>query len=193
MDASLIAAQLGVAAGLAGAFVHRQGPPRGWLPHVFMAAAMAAMALPAHDPLGPAGWMLVLGCAAAWSLGRPGVRPGRVRAAAALDLYAMGVLTLLMPAVHGGGHGSGHASGQGAAAASVSSDWWSAPYAGLLIVWAAARFALAAAEHRNRHLVLAAQPSAAGTTAAEGAARPSVSSACSAAMIASMALMAFAV
>ncbi|MCF2529594.1 DUF5134 domain-containing protein [Yinghuangia soli] len=188
MDAQLIAAQLGVAAGLAGAYVHRQGPPRGWLPHVFMAAAMAAMALPEHDPLGPAGWMLVLGCAAAWSLGRPGVRPGRVRAAAALDLYAMGVLTLLMPAVHGGGHGSGHASGQGAAAAS---DWWSAPYAVLLIVWAAARLALAAAEHRNRNLVLASQPSSAAAT--EGAARPSVSSACSAAMIASMAMMAFAV
>lgn len=185
MDAHLLAAAPGAAAGLAGAYLHRRDRARGWLPHLLMAAAMAAMARPGQDPLGPAGWMLVLGGAAAWAMGRPGPRslpaaasgPGvrvAMRPAAALDLYAMGVLTLLMPAVQAPGHGH-HGSAAG-------SDWWSAPYAGLLALWFAARVTLAFAEHRR----------CAALALPKTGTNPSVSSACSTAMITSMAVMAFA-
>lgn len=178
MDVHSLAAVLGAAAGLAGAYLHRRGRVRAWLPHLFMAAAMTAMALPEHDPLGPAGWMLLLGVGAAWALGRPGTRRGPGRAAAALDLYAMGVLTLLMPAVHGGGHA--HHGGD------ADSTWWVPPYVALLAVWFAARLALATAEYRRYAAVPASGPRF------DGCANPSVSSACSTAMITSMAVMAFA-
>lgn len=180
MDAQVIAAALGVVAGLVGAYVHHRDQVRSWLPHLVMGSAMGAMAVPRHDPLGPAGWMLVLGGTAAWALGRPGPGRPRPRAAVALDLYVMGVLTLLMPALHGG---SGHATGGGHAGAS---DWWQGPYAGVLAVWILARFALGAADHRHHALAAAATP------AAPPQAKPSVTSACSAVMIAAMALMAFA-
>jgi hypothetical protein len=168
MDLQLLAAELGVFAGVFGAYAHRRKPARGWLPHLFMAGAMVGMALPRHDPLGPAGWMLVLGCAAGWALGRPGSRRARLGAAAALDLYAMGVLTLLMPAVH-----RHHAHG----AHAVASGFWQVPYAALLAVWLLARGALALRDHR----------------VAVSGANASVSSACSGMMIAAMALMAFGV
>lgn len=172
MDAQLLAAELGVAAGLVGAYVHRRGGVRAWLPHLAMGAAMAAMAAPRQDLLGPPGWMLVLAGAAAWSLGRPGAPGGwRPRAAVALDLYVMGVLALLMPAVHGGAHSGGvHGS---------SSGWWDGPYVAVIAVWAVTRTVLAVAEHRR--------PPA----AAKGGGS-AVSSACSGVMIGAMALMAFA-
>lgn len=185
MDAQVIAAALGVVAGLVGAYVHRRDQVGSWLPHLVMGAAMGAMAVPRHDPLGPAGWMLLLGGTAAWAFGRPGPgRPSR-RAAVALDLYVMGVLTLLMPALHGSG--SGHGAGDGHAGAG-SSDWWQGPYAGVLVVWILARFALGAADHRRHHALAAAGGSPSGPPQA----KPSVTSACSAVMIAAMALMAFA-
>ncbi len=148
MDAQLLAAELGVVAGVVGACAHRRAGVGAWLPHLVMGGAMGAMALPEHDPLGPGGWMLLLGGAAAWAWGawgRPG--RGRRRAAVALDLYVMGVATLLMPAVHGGGHGSseaGHAAGESA------TGWWSGPYAALLVLWALAHVALAVVEQRRR-------------------------------------------
>ncbi|MDI2132347.1 DUF5134 domain-containing protein [Yinghuangia seranimata] len=179
MDAQLLAAELGVATGLIGAYVHRRGRVRAWLPHLLMAAAMAAMAVPARDPLGPAGWMLLLGCAAAWAMGRP--RPGRTgisgrRAALALDLYAMGVLTLLMPAVHAHNVGPHHHE------ATAATGWWQAPYIGLLCVWFTCRVALAAVEARRR---------AAPVGIPVEAANPTVTYACSAGMMAAMGLMAF--
>ncbi|UGQ10392.1 DUF5134 domain-containing protein [Yinghuangia sp. ASG 101] len=198
MDAQLLAAELGVVAGLVGACVHRRDGAGAWSPHLVMGGAMGAMALPEHDPLGPGGWMLLLGCAAAWAWGRPG--RGRERAAVALDLYVMGVATLLMPAVHGGGHGSGtahHAAGEPA------SGWWSGPYAALLVAWALARVTLAAAEHRRRAVADrgcdaedAGSPAlgAAGGTVVlrRGAAKGSVPSVCSMVMIGAMGMMAFA-
>lgn len=202
MDAQLLAAELGVAAGLVGACVHRREGIGAWLPHLVMGGAMGAMVLPEHDPLGPGGWMLLLGCAAAWAWGRPG--NGRGRAAVALDLYVMGVATLLMPAVHGGGgHGSG---GAHHAAGEPATGWWSGPYAALLVVWALARVALAAAEHRRgvsgrgfesdgaECAGTAAVAAGAGAAVAvrRGAAKRSVPSMCSMVMIGAMGVMAFA-
>ncbi|HSA50988.1 MAG TPA: DUF5134 domain-containing protein [Yinghuangia sp.] len=194
MDAQLLAAELGIAAGLVGAYAHRRGGRGAWLPHLIMGGAMGAMALPQHDPLGPGGWMLVLGGAAAWAWGRPtgNRKRGGGRAGVAMDLYVMGVLTLLMPAVHGGGHGSGASHETGGDAAS---DWWSGPYAALLVVWALARVVVAAAEYRRcagREPGFDARgemDSGAGVWL--GAAKSSVSSACSVAMIGAMTVMAF--
>ncbi|WP_436774513.1 DUF5134 domain-containing protein [Yinghuangia sp. YIM S09857] len=168
MDAQVIAGVFGVVAGLVGAYVHRNGQVRSWLPHLAMGAAMGAMLLPRHDPLGPAGWMLLLAGAAAWALGRP--QPGlpRPRVAVALDLYVMGVLTLLMPALH---------SGHGAHPGGNPSSWWLGPYIAVLAIWATARIALAATPSPAR---------------SEAAPNSRVTSACSAAMMAAMTLMAFA-
>ncbi|MGW0662379.1 DUF5134 domain-containing protein [Streptodolium elevatio] len=207
MDAQVIAGALGVVAGLVGAYLHRRGQVRSWAPHLAMGAAMGAMVLPQHDPLGPAGWMLVLGGAAAWALGRPGPGLPRRRVAVALDLYVMGVLTLLMPALHGGAaHGS-----TGGGAHAGTSDWWLGPYVGVLALWAVARFALAATDRRRPAFACAAEPET-GAVIGPGPARgvggdvgvslsvsagpdpqtnPSVTSACSAAMMTAMALMAF--
>lgn len=189
MDAQVVAGALGVVAGLVGAYVHRRGQVRSWAPHLAMGAAMGAMALPRHDPLGPAGWMLVLGGAAAWALGRPGPGLPRPRVAVALDLYVMGVLTLLMPALHGG---AAHESSGGGAHAGTS-DWWLGPYVGVLAVWALARLALAASDHRQALATAAPLGAGAGPRPRPGSrANSSVTSACSAAMMTAMALMAFA-
>ncbi|MDI2132111.1 DUF5134 domain-containing protein [Yinghuangia seranimata] len=110
-----------MAAALVGAAAHRRGRVRGVLPYALMGAAMAAMAAPDRDPLGPGGWTVVLGLAAAWALGRPGARAGRP--GTALDLYAMAVLTLVAPAAHPAGH-AGHDAG-----------WWHGPYLALLVLW----------------------------------------------------------
>lgn len=99
-----------------------------------MAAAMAAQAAPAYDPLGPAGWTLTLGLAAAWTLGRPGTRtPGHPPTA--LDLYAMAAAALVMPIAMPATHAH--------TASSAATPWGQTLYATVVTTWLLARLALA--------------------------------------------------
>lgn len=137
-DWQLTGAALGLAGALAGVAAHRRAAVRVRCAHLLMAAAMAAQAAPAYDPLGPAGWTLTLGLAAAWTLGRPGTRtPGHPPTA--LDLYAMAAAALVMPIAMPATHAH--------AASSAATPWGQTLYAITMTTWLLAR-AVSAAPRR---------------------------------------------
>ena len=83
---------------------------RQWVAHGVMGCAMAAMAVPSRDPLGPAVWAVVLGCVLLWTASAglheraAGDVPGPATFESArevVELGLMAVLVLVMPAVHG--------------------------------------------------------------------------------------------
>ncbi|MCP9207860.1 hypothetical protein [Streptomyces cucumeris] len=131
---------------------HRTRPPRRWVPHLVMAAAMVAMALPgAADPLGPALWCPVLAAATGWTA-LTEAEPPRVRLPVALDLLAMAALSFLhWRGAAGGGttaavaHAhSGAGAGRGVTAVSRYGGGPGLTLTALVLIalWAAARMAL---------------------------------------------------
>ncbi|MEU8827151.1 DUF5134 domain-containing protein [Streptomyces sp. NPDC048636] len=129
---------------------HRERVPRRWVPHLVMATAMVAMALPgAAGPLGPAIWCLVLAAATGWTA-LTVTDPPRVRLPVALDLLAMaGLCHLHWYATVRGGTGAARAHGHSGTGPGIASP---SPYHGtpaatvaalvLIALWAAARWAL---------------------------------------------------
>lgn len=147
-DWQLTGAVLGLAGALVGAAVHRRSTARAWSAHLLMAAAMTAQAVPAHDPLGPAGWTLALGLAAAWTLGRPGTSSSG-SPPAALDLYAMAATALLAPVAMPMTHGE---------TTMAATQWGLGLYVTVLALWLVARLALTVSPPHERKPLAPATP-----------------------------------
>lgn len=137
----LLAALLGLFGGACHLAAHRGRPVRRWVPHLVMAAAMVAMALPrASGPLGPLGWSLLLAATAAGT-GTRAADPLDARLPAAYDLLAMAGLLF----VHWTHDSLGHEHGQGGAGP--------VPYGWILVaLWAAARVSLTRRRHVGQRL-----------------------------------------
>ncbi|MFC3966398.1 hypothetical protein [Nocardia jiangsuensis] len=103
---------------------------RGRIAHGVLCAAMAAMLVPAHDPLGPLPWALLLGGVGLWLADTP--VPLALRLPVIADVLVMAVLLLAVPGAEGAvaAAGAAHRHGGGA-----GPEWLSLPVVAL-VAWA---------------------------------------------------------